>query len=90
MLLGALSKGMDSMGLSKPWLRGPQPVFGGLNFSAICEKVRLIKSDPWYSNHYDVHRCNVKSIANFIVDSAIAGAGGLALRKRSAEDVGAD
>jgi hypothetical protein len=78
------------MYLLGPWLRGPQPVFGGLSFSAICRKVRLIKSDPWYSDHYEVHHCNVKTTANSIVDSAIAGAGGLALRKSSAEDVGAD
>jgi hypothetical protein len=65
-------------------------VFGGLSLSTICKRIRLIKSDPWYSNHYELHHCNVKTTANSIVNSAIAGAGGLALSKRSAEDVGAD
>jgi hypothetical protein len=87
MLLGALTKEMSSSDLPSLWQTTP---LQGQSFNTMCEKVRLMKSGPWHHTTYDRHSCNLNTAMNLIVDSAIAAAGGLKLRKRSAREWGAN
>jgi hypothetical protein len=77
MLLGALTKEMDSANLKSPWFITP---FSGQSIDALCAKARSMESETWFHNVYDSHECNVRTAVKSIVDSAVASIGGLGLR----------
>jgi hypothetical protein len=78
MLLGTLTKEMDSANLLSP---RPNIPFFGQSFDAICDKVRLMKSKTWFHSSYNQHECNASTAVNSIVDLAVAGMEGLGLRE---------
>jgi hypothetical protein len=67
MLLGALTKEMDSANFIDP---RPSAPFFGQSFGTICDKVFLMKSERWCHNNYDWHSCNASTAMKDIVASA--------------------
>jgi hypothetical protein len=76
MLLGALTKEMDSMNFMAP---RRSPPFFGHSFDAIYDMVCLMKSETWYHSNYDRHSCNVSTAMKDIVASAKDSVNGLDL-----------
>jgi hypothetical protein len=81
MLLGALTKEMDSANLSSPWLRKP---FYGQSFDALCVEVRSMKPETWFHSSYGPHECNIRTAVESIVESAVVSVGGMGLRDKPA------
>jgi hypothetical protein len=79
MLLGALTKEMDSAKFLSPRPRIP---FFGQSLDAICDKVRLMESEIWFHSTYNQHGCNISTALNSIVDLAVADIGGLEFREK--------
>jgi hypothetical protein len=89
MLLGALTKGMDSVDLLSP---RPNARFLKQSFDNLCENVRSMRSEGWYSGVHgggfdtwngnsgrDYHKCNLSTALHSITDVAAAQVEGLSL-----------
>jgi hypothetical protein len=76
-LLGALTKEMDSLDLISPRFKRPCL---GQTFDALCVKARSMESETWYRSGYSPHSCIVSTAVNSIVDLAVASVAGLGLR----------
>lgn len=81
MLLGALTKEMDSANLDSPWLWKP---FYRQSFDALCVKVRSMKSGTWFHSSYSPHECNIRTAVESIVESAVVSVEGMDLRDKPA------
>jgi hypothetical protein len=81
MLLGALTKEMESANLNSPWLWKP---FYGQSFDALCGKIRSMKSETWFHSSYSPHECNIRTAVESIVESAVVSVGGIGLRDKPA------
>jgi hypothetical protein len=78
MLLGALTKETDSLGLLSTRLERP---YLGQTFDALCVKTRSIQSSTWLHSSYSPHSCDVSTAVNSIVDQAVANVAGLTFRR---------
>jgi hypothetical protein len=78
MLLGALTKQMESTHFLSPDLRVP---YFGQSFDAICDAARTIQSEVWLESSYVQHGCSLSTAVVPIVDSVVASVEGLDLRK---------
>jgi hypothetical protein len=81
MLIGALTKEMDSMNFMVP---RPSAPFFGQSFDSICGIACLTKSETWYRSDYDRHSCNVRTAMKDIVASAIDSVNRLDLEEKLA------
>jgi hypothetical protein len=81
-LLGALTKGMDSLKLLTP---RPEVPFECLSFKGLCKNIRTMKSPAWLSNnsghdeyggfgsrHPKTHPCTLKTAIDELVEAASA------------------
>lgn len=80
MLLGALTKEMDSANLESRLITP----FPGQSFDALCVKVRSMESETWFHSIYSPHEYNVRTAVESIVDSAVVSVEGLGLRDKLA------
>jgi hypothetical protein len=70
MLLGALTKGMDSIGLSSPQ---PEHSFSGQSIRALCENIRSIKTEQCHPSSYRsgygvVNHCDLSTALKVATD----------------------
>lgn len=82
MLLGALTKQIDSSNLDIPQLERP---YSRRTFDNLCATVVSMKSETWLHGHYTDHDCNITTAVKLIVKTAIAKIAGLDLKSSVAE-----
>jgi hypothetical protein len=85
MLLGALTKGMDSIGLSSPQ---PENSFPGQGIHALCEKIRSIKTEQCHPGSYrsgygGVSQCDLSTALKAATDLSNVNVRGLSLAGHS-------
>lgn len=70
-LLGALTKGMDSLRLLSP---RPEVPFSGLSLLHLCGKIRALESPEWVnytrSRYRESHGCTLHEVTETLVHSA--------------------
>jgi hypothetical protein len=85
MLLGALTKGMDSIGLTLPQ---PEHPFSGQGIHALCEKIRSIKTEQCHPSNYRsgfgvVNHCDLSTALKAATDLSKVDVKGLGLAGQS-------